>query len=409
MLTPSRSPGWNLPSPPRGVAHHPDVATPAAAASYPAQHGHRRRLLCFLVDAVGQEANHRHVAYRCLAERIAQLMQMEFVGDRELAGSQPGRSVYVVPHDSIERDTADRWRVHQRHHLFGGVVPHAFVASKAIVHPRISADAAAPAGWSDAFAEQVRPVVLEGFTAFDRESLAVAARRLLQTGPVRLKEALGSGGRSQYVVADHAALREQLDRLDADTLRRGVLVEPQLQSCSTLSVGQVHLAGVRMSYCGIQHNLTLPCGTSAYAGSELFCVRGGMDVLQEARLPHRARLAITQAWHFHRSAQRHFPGLLISRANYDVIVGTTLDGAPRSGVLEQSWRIGGASGAEIEAVRLLAEDPRRTRAAVRTVECYDSSPPPPGAWVTYRRGSTAADPTEPQLKYVQVMDDVIGW
>ena len=42
-----------------------------------------------------------------------------------------------------------------------------------------------------------------------------------------------------------------------------------------------------------------------------------------------------------------FPGLFASRCNYDVVTGADGVGKHHSGVLEQSWRAGGASGAEI--------------------------------------------------------------
>ena len=44
------------------------------------------------------------------------------------------------------------------------------------------------------------------------------------------------------------------------------------------------------------------------------------------------------------------PGFFASRRNYDVAQGVDAAGRRRSGVLEQSWRLGGASGAEIAAL-----------------------------------------------------------
>ena len=73
--------------------------------------------------------------------------------------------------------------------LFGGVVPHPFVATKAITHPLVEPDAAAPEGWSHGFARRVRSVVLPGFTAFTLQDARKAGLRLLERGPVRLKPA----------------------------------------------------------------------------------------------------------------------------------------------------------------------------------------------------------------------------
>jgi hypothetical protein len=55
------------------------------------------------------------------------------------------------------------------HDLFGGIVPHAFVATKSITHPLVAPDAYAPAGWSHGFPHRVRDDVLSGFSAFTRE------------------------------------------------------------------------------------------------------------------------------------------------------------------------------------------------------------------------------------------------
>jgi hypothetical protein len=52
-----------------------------------------------------------------------------------------------------------------------------------------------------------------------------------------------------------------------------------------------------------------------------------------------------------------FHGFTASRRNYDVGQGVGADGRPRSGVLESSWRMGGASSAELAALTAFARDP----------------------------------------------------
>jgi len=49
-----------------------------------------------------------------------------------------------------------------------------------------------------------------------------------------------------------------------------------------------------------------------------------------------------------------FHGFTASRRNYDVGQGVGADGRPRSGVLESSWRMGGASSAELAALTAFA-------------------------------------------------------
>ena len=65
----------------------------------------------------------------------------------------------------------------------------------------------------------------------------------------------------------------------------------------------------------------------------------------------------------------------------------------RSGVLEQSWRIGGASGAEVMALEAFRRDRRRMHIRCATVEVYDSEGPvPDGAFVYYRGVDANAGP-----------------
>jgi Protein of unknown function (DUF3182) len=51
------------------------------------------------------------------------------------------------------------------------------------------------------------------------------------------------------------------------------------------------------------------------------------------------------------------PGFTVSRRNYDVAQGIDGEGQRRSGVLEASWRSGGASTAELAAMKEFAQDP----------------------------------------------------
>ena len=113
------------------------------------------------------------------------------------------------------------------------------------------------------------------------------------------------------------------------------------------------------------------------------------------------RLAIAQACAYHRAARRHFPGIILSRANYDVAQGRDARGQWQSGVLEQSWRIGGASAAEIEAAAILLRQPQRQVVGALTMEIYGPhATAPPGAVVLFHGN----DPHNGALlKYAQVI------
>jgi len=95
-----------------------------------------------------------------------------------------------------------------------------------------------------------------------------------------------------------------------------------------------------------------------------------------------------------------FPGLFASRRNYDVARGRDPAGRWRSGVLEQSWRAGGASGAEIAALEAFRADPGLRAVRASSVETYgESEAPPPHATVYFRGVDESAGP---MTKYATV-------
>ena len=69
------------------------------------------------------------------------------------------------------------------------------------------------------------------------------------------------------------------------------------------------------------------------------------------------RQAIEYARIFDTAAAIFFPGCFASRRNYDIAQGRDGNGRERFGVLEQSWRVGGASSAEIAALEAFRADP----------------------------------------------------
>src|SRR5690606_37047936 len=92
-------------------------------------------------------------------------------------------------------------------------------------------------------------------------------------------------------------------------------------------------------------------------------------------------------------------GVLASRCNYDVIAGVDSRGRHHLGVLEQSWRFGGASMAEVLAMEAFAASPALSWVIAETVESYGDAPDPPGA-VVYWQG----DVTSPR-KYARIVRD----
>ena len=103
--------------------------------------------------------------------------------------------VFFVPDDTLLSDEASSLGIRSCHDLYGGVVPYPFVKTKAITHELVDHDAERPQGWSAAFAERVRDIVLPGYTVFSVHDAHLAAKRMLGRGSVRAKNPLGASGK----------------------------------------------------------------------------------------------------------------------------------------------------------------------------------------------------------------------
>ena len=325
---------------------------------------------------------HERAAHKAIARQLAALKGFDFGGEYAACARYDG-GLYFVPGDTLLADEARGLGIRTRDDLFGGVVPFSFAATKTIVHPLVERTAQAPQGWSHAFGERVRNEVLPGFSAFTIEDARRAGMSLLSEGPVRLKPGQGVGGHGQALVADAAALEAALARLDRSRLARfGVAVELDLSEATTYSIGQVWV-DMQASYCGTQGMTIDHRGRPAFGGSDLVFVRGGFDALAAVPLASEMRRAIERAQAFDAAAMEEFPGLFASRRNYDAVHGRDRNGRRRSGILEQSWRIGGASGPEVAALAALRADPGLRAVHARSIETYDRARPPPGAIVHY--------------------------
>jgi hypothetical protein len=344
-------------------------------------------VVVYLPQGGGYRHRHERETRAAIAERLAALKSFAFAGEYDPQARYAG-PVYFAPGDTLVGGAeVAALGIACEHDLFGGVVPHAFAATKVISHPLVGRDATAPAGWSHAYAERVGDAVLSGFSVFSRNDARVAGRRLLEHGPARVKPVYETGGRGQTVVETSADLEAVIATLDQDELARdGVVIEENLTEVTTYSVGVVRVADLVASYHGTQALTRANDGLQVYGGSQLNVVRGDFGALLALDLDDSARLAVAQARTYDAAASELFPGLFASRRNYDVARGRDARGKWRCGVLEQSWRIGGASGAEIGALEAFRADPLLTRVRAATVEIYgtDAPPPPPAATVYFR-------------------------
>lgn len=357
-----------------------------------------RRVVTWDVSPQGFCSEHEHVTRANFAQRLAALQGWEFAGAYDVGQPAQG-ALYFVPSDTLtDPQHAQTMGIASVDDLFGGVVPHAFVATKAISHPLIGPDATRPTGWSMRLATEIGDAALPGFSCFSTDDARGAGRALFDIGRVRLKQVTATGGRGQQVVDDVDALERSLDAMDdCEIATHGLVLETNLEQPETCSVGQLIVAQRVVSYCGTQRITRDNVGAEVYGGSDLQLVRGDFDALLAlVDPPPPLRRAIEQARRYHRAVIDCYPGFFASRVNYDVAQGLDGRGDWRSGVLEQSWRVGGATGAEIAALEAFHQDSTCQRVHASCFEVYGAATVPANAIVVYQGN----DPeTGPLCKY----------
>ena len=336
-----------------------------------------------LLDTREHTPEHEHAVHLKLAGRLAQLLGCDAVLPDVPAKADT--HCYYLPTETLvgpERYAA--MAIHNERDLFGGLVSHPYMATKAISHP-IPADAEFPPGWTDTFARQASDALLCGYTVFSKADARRAAQLLLCDGPLRVKPVLACAGRGQQVITQVDELEPLLAKIDErDLALWGLVLEENLGDVKTFSVGQVRVAGMTCSYHGTQQLTRDHQGIEVYGGSELVVVRGDYQALLQLPLEDHLRLAINQAMAYEQAAEQHFPGFIASRRNYDIARGTTARGHLRSGVLEQSWRMGGASSAELLALEAFAEDPALQQLCASTHEVFGTPNLPSDATLFYQ-------------------------
>ncbi|WP_433737366.1 DUF3182 family protein [Pseudomonas putida] len=337
---------------------------------------------------------------RALAQWLAHILGLKFGGSYD-PQQHRGRDIYLLPTQTlVGAEAARQLGVKGPEDLWGGYVEHDFICTKAISHGLLNRHAHAPQGWAPLFSERVRRVVLDGLSVFSFEDARPAAEHLLYSGPIRLKPIHACAGRGQEVIKSLDQFDEILARAEAKTLfHEGVVLEQDLDQVTTHSVGQSFIGDKVLSYCGEQYLTKDPQGEEVYGGSDLLVVQGGYDELLTLDLPEDVRLAIRQAQVFDSAADEAYPSFYASRRNYDIAHGVASDGKPRSGVLEQSWRMGGASSAEVAALQSFVNDSQMPAIRVSSVETYIDQPLPADAIEVYRG---AAQNSDFLLKYVTV-------
>jgi hypothetical protein len=320
-----------------------------------------------------------------IARRIAELKHIPYAGDWQPDAALPGRS-YIVPDETLSSDRAASLGIRAEDDLFGGIVPHQLVATKVVTHSLYHPDAAAPDAFSREFGDDIKSVVLPGFTAFSDADARIAGVALLESGPVRIKPSRAKGGLGQMVARSEVDLVEKLNECDRSEMEEfGLVLEQDLRSIETCSVGFATIGAMSIAYYGVQTLTESNHHEVVYGGSRIVAVRGGPKALLKELDHDRQRLAVAQARAYDMAARRRY-GILASRRNYDVAQGIDARGIWRSGVLEQSWRVGGASPAEILAFAAFRDDPGRDCVRVCCVERYGESIEIPDTGELFYRG-----------------------
>ncbi|HBK46884.1 MAG TPA: DUF3182 domain-containing protein [Xanthomonadaceae bacterium] len=345
--------------------------------------GHALRDVC--------AGGHERATHRWIVEEVARLMGLPCAGILERAQADP--RAFHVPDDTLTAQQARALGIAGGEQVLGGVVPHAFLATKVISHPLVEDDAASPPGWNQALARALEAATLPGHAVFCASDARRAHARLAETGAVRFKLPSGIGGRGQWLVEDGAALERILRELPAEYLAtQGAVLERNLRGPVTYSVGELRCAGIDIAYHGTQCAVADDEGCAVYGGSRLWIVRGTLDELAASGLSAPQRRVVEKAHVYDRFIVDAYPDLHVSRRNYDVV----LDDEGACGVLEQSWRVGGATPAELAAVEAFLRDPGLRRLQASTHESYGDAQPPAGAQVYYQ---APAPGNGPRFKY----------
>lgn len=337
---------------------------------------------------------------RALARWLARILGLKFGGSYD-PEQHAGRDLYLLPTQTlVGPGQARALNIKGPEDLWGGYVEHDFICTKAISHGALGPEAITPEGWSPVFCERVRGVVLDGLSVFALKDAREAATRLLYSGPVRLKPVHACAGRGQEVIRSLDEFDALLARPEAEQLfKDGVVLEQDLREVVTHSVGQSFIGDYVLSYCGEQYLTKDGHGEEVYGGSDLIVVPGYYEDLLKLDLPDDVRQAIEQAQVFDAAADEAYPGFYASRRNYDIAQGLDADGQRRSGVLEQSWRMGGASSAEVAALQSFINNPGLKAIHVSSVETYVDQALPADAIEVYRG---PAENSDFLLKYVTV-------
>lgn len=270
-----------------------------------------------------------------------------------LEGNERKREeAYFVPSKPLKVDQASKLGIREKGDLFGAVVRDMSHGNKSVLHVTIPNSNLAGQAYSSDFAFRIRDAVLPGYTTFSFDEALQAYKILFsEFGSVRVKDPSESDASGQYVFMTEEDLAIFLRQYGTEKLgTEGLIVEANLCETRTLSVGQIFLGADYYSYVGSQNSVTHE-GRSKYGGTKLKMVRGLLTDLAKTEVDSNVTKAISQAERVLNAFSIYEP--ILSRANFDVVQGFDGEGRFLSGITDQSFRLGGASPAEVLAIKEL--------------------------------------------------------
>lgn len=315
-----------------------------------------------------------------VADYIANLGESRqvFSESEILLKSKSGKNYYHIPSKPISSADAEKYGIKSSEDIFGGVVEDLLHANKGILHTTLSNTSLHPSGYSQDFPKLIRNAVLPGYTAFSKAE-AVEIMKCMNkhgTGSVRLKDPLESDASGQYVITNTIELDNVLSKYsDKNIFENGLVLEANINEAVTLSVGLIIFGNQEYSYFGKQKSV-FHNGRSKYGGTEIAMFRGNFNnLINRVDTGSNLHIAISQTSTVFDAFGTLDP--ILSRANFDVVQGFNNKGEFLSGVTDQSFRLGGASPAEVLAISKLNSD--------KNIECvnaevdliYDPTSKPP--------------------------------
>lgn len=315
------------------------------------------------------DSHHTVASAEAIATRLAALTGRELLPT--LQSFDENDEAFFVPTFALVRQNGNPDMTVER--FYGGIVHCGFMATKLVTHPHWHDGDNLPEGWTGSFAACLQDCVLPGFSVFSHEHALEAASTLLKEHKVRFKNPYASGGTDQNVIETVHSLDRFLETISDGDIANGLVVEEDVENATTYSVGQVQIDNHVGSYLGRQYTSHDRQGNAVYAGSRLRVVRGNWRALLQRLQSPVTRKIVEKAIRYDEAARQHL-GLVASRRNYDVLVGPITENGVRCGVLEQSWRVGGASPAEILAMEKLMQDESVTAVQAFLRESRDEAP-----------------------------------